>query len=98
MAKLGPVTLEVHPTVTLESAVVCVYMLNLFLHDNDEYRLELRNDGGKVEWALTDGPVMRTGAPDLHAQKLRADIETMDEKTQAELSAHFRKLAGLEDE
>lgn len=53
MAKVGSITVEVRPTVTLESAVACVMMLNLFLADNDDYRLEIGNDG---KWHLTDEP------------------------------------------
>ena len=56
MANIGHIDLEIRPTVTLESAVACVMMLNLFLRDNDEYHLDLQDDGGKVEWVLTDKP------------------------------------------
>lgn len=45
MANVGKVTLEIKPTVTLESAVACVMMLNMFLDDNEGYRLALANDG-----------------------------------------------------
>lgn len=57
--KVGSVTVEVRPTVTLESAVACVMMLNLFLAENEEYRLELaENDAHDgVEWHLTDEPL-----------------------------------------
>ena len=53
MANVGSITVEVRPTVTLESAVACVMMLNLFLTDNDDYRLEVCHDG---KWHLTDEP------------------------------------------
>ena len=53
MANVGNITVEVRPTVTLESACACVMMLNLFLADNDDYRLEVGNDG---KWHLTDEP------------------------------------------
>ena len=53
--KVGSITVEVKPTVTLESAAACVMILNLFLADNEEYRLSLE-DG---RWRLTDEPVMR---------------------------------------
>lgn len=53
MASVGSVTVEVRPTVTLESAVACVMMLNLFLDGNEDYRLE-RADG---KWRLTDEPI-----------------------------------------
>lgn len=54
MAEIGHVTVEVRPTVTLESAVACVTMLNLFLDENEGYRLEISKDDGK--WRLTDEP------------------------------------------
>ena len=46
-------------SVTLESAAACVTMLNLFLDENEEYRLAIENDGDKARWVLTDKPVMR---------------------------------------
>ena len=51
--KVGSITVEVRPTVTLESAEACVMMLNLFLADDDTYRLEVGDDG---KWHLTDKP------------------------------------------
>ena len=53
MASIGHIEVEVRPTVTLESAVACVMMLNLFLAENEEYRLEAGDDG---KWHLTDEP------------------------------------------
>ncbi len=53
MAKVWHITVEVRPTVTLESAVACVMMLNLFLAENEYYRLEVGSDG---KWHLTDEP------------------------------------------
>ena len=59
MASIGSITVEVKPTVTLESAVACVMMLNLFLADNEDFRLEVGDDG---KWYLTDEPfVQATG-------------------------------------
>ena len=55
MASIGHIAVEVKPTVTLESAVACVMMLNLFLADNEEYRLEVGDDG---KWHLTDEPLV----------------------------------------
>lgn len=55
MANVGSIAVEVRPTVTLESAVACVTMLNLFLAENEDYRLALA-DG---KWHLADKPVMR---------------------------------------
>ena len=74
MAKVGHIAVEVRPTVTLESAVACVMMLNLFLDENEEYRLEISKDDGK--WHLTDEPVMRGETPSLVRQRMRlADLE-----------------------
>lgn len=74
MAKVGHLAVEVRPTVTLESAVACVMMLNLFLDENEGYRLEISKDDGK--WHLTDEPVMRGETPSLVRQRMRlADLE-----------------------
>lgn len=88
MAKIGSVSVEIKPTVSLESAVACVMMLNLFLDDNDEYRLTLKNDGDKVRWALTDKSVTHSITPE-SAVVIPATRDMMN---------HYRKLAGLEDE
>ena len=56
MAKVGSITVEVRPTVTLESAVACVMMLNLFLDGNDDYDLVCVNRGDGFKWELTDEP------------------------------------------
>lgn len=52
--KIGSVTVEVKPTVTLESAVACVMMLNMFLEDNEEYDLRCVDRGDGWKWELTD--------------------------------------------
>ena len=88
MAKIGSVNVEIKPTVTLESAVACVMMLNLFLEDNEDYRLALENDGDKARWALTDKHVTRSITPE-SAVVVPATRDMMN---------HYRKLAGLEDE
>lgn len=54
--KVGSITVEVRPTVTLESAVACVMMLNLFLDGNDDYDLVCVNRGDGFKWELTDEP------------------------------------------
>ena len=56
MAKVGHIEVEVRPTVTLESAVACVMMLNLFLDGNDDYDLVCVNRGDGFKWELTDEP------------------------------------------
>lgn len=88
MAKIDSVNIEIKPTVSLESAVACVMMLNLFLDDNDEYRLTLKNDGDKVRWALTDKPVTRSITPE----------STVVIPATRNMMNHYRKLAGLENE
>ncbi len=42
---VGSITVEVKPTVTLESAAACVMMLNLFLAEDDDYMLSVEEDG-----------------------------------------------------
>ena len=88
MANVGSITVEVRPTVTLESAAACVMMLNMFLDENEDYRLAIENDGDKARWVLTDKPVMRSAMPN-GAVVLPATKDMID---------HYRKLAGLEDE
>lgn len=56
MAKVGSITVEVRPTVTLESAAACVTMLNLFLDGNEDYDLVCVNRGDGFKWELTDEP------------------------------------------
>ena len=53
---VGSIAVEVRPTVTLESAVACVTMLNLFLDGNEEYDLVRVNRGDGWKWELTDEP------------------------------------------
>lgn len=56
MASIGHVEAEIKPTVTLESAVACVMMLNLFLDGNEEYGLVCVDRGDGFKWELTDEP------------------------------------------
>lgn len=56
MAKVDSITVEVRPTVTLESAEACVMMLNLFLDGNEDYDLVCVNRGDGYKWELTDEP------------------------------------------
>lgn len=65
MAELGNVTLNVKPvlTVDLETARVCLKLVNWFLDANDRYRLSISNDGDGPVWVLTDRPIQR-GAED----------------------------------
>lgn len=50
----GSITIEVKPTVTLESAAACVYMLNMFLEDNPDYTLAPALGSHSLKWKLTD--------------------------------------------
>lgn len=79
MANVGKVTIEVRPTVTLESAAACVMMLNLFFADNEGYRLA-RRDG---EWYLTDETPMRGArGGDLYSGCVRAAAAGTDGTTE----------------
>lgn len=60
MAKVGHIAVEVRPTVTLESAVACVMMLNLFLDENEGYDLKCVERGDGFKWELTDEPGIKT--------------------------------------
>ena len=66
--KIGSVTVEVKPTVTLESAVACVMMLNMFLEDNEGYDLRCVDRGDGWKWELTDEvkPKLQTDKPVTH--------------------------------
>lgn len=75
MANIGHVMVEVRPTVTLESAVACVMMLNLFLNENEDYRLK-RADG---EWHLTDEPVLRGS---IHCDKVDGYFGTIPNESE----------------
>ena len=92
MASIGHIEVEVKPTVTLESAVACVMMLNLFLADDDTYRLEVGDDG---KWRLTDEPLVPASGG-LHVPitnkhyprpKYQAEIEQMNDVDIALLNA-----------
>ena len=107
MANIGNVTVEIKPTVTIESACACVMMLNLFLDDNEDYRLALVNDGDGVKWTITDKSPMREERSvyieDKRYERPRYQkpIEQMNDVEIALLNAEkarYRKLAGLEDE
>lgn len=80
MAKVGHIEVEVRPTVTLESAVACVMMLNLFLDGNEDYDLVCVNRGDGYKWELTDEP-----KPDLSKT-----IRDMNEKNKCPQSVKDR--------
>lgn len=91
------ITVEVKPTVTLESAAACVMMLNLFLDGNEDYRLEVGDDG---KWHLTDEPLVpATGG--IYVRPLTNMEFTDDEKEiLADMPAlrNLARMAGLETE
>ena len=92
MASIGHVEVEVRPTVTLESAEACVMMLNLFLDSNEEYRLEVGDDG---KWHLCQ---LRAA---FNVRPLTNMEFTDDEKEiLANMPAlrNLARMAGLEDE
>lgn len=97
MASIGHVEVEVRPTVTLESAEACVTMLNLFLDSNEEYRLEVGDDG---KWRLTDEPF----APSMGGVVVRplTNMTFSDEekKILADMPAlrNLARMAGMETE
>lgn len=51
---------EIVPTITEESAVMCVVMLNMFLGTNEDYRLERFADESGLAWHLVKTSDLRT--------------------------------------
>ncbi len=92
MANVGSIAVEVRPTVTLESAIACVTMLNLFLDENEGYRLSLE-DG---RWHLTDEPVMRGIVRPLDNMTFTED----EKEILADMPAlrNLARMAGMETE
>lgn len=100
MAKVGRIEVDVRPTVTLESAVACVMMLNLFLDGNEDYDLVCVNRGDGYKWELTDEPKPSLSKT-IASIKRQRDIEQMDNLEIALLNAErasHRKHAEQEDE
>lgn len=99
MANIGSVTLEIRPTVTLESACACVIMLNMFLTDNEDYRLEISRENGR--WHLTDKPFVPAEGG-IYSGVLsnipNQGSPLMTDEEQAAWAEKLRKLAGLEVE
>ena len=85
------ITIEVRPTVTLESAVACVMMLNMFLGDNDDYDLKCVDRGEGLKWELTDDvkPRLQTAKPSNAVELTDEDREIL-----ADMPA-LRKLAAM---
>jgi len=87
MANVGHITVEVRPTVTLESAEACVMMLNLFLDGNEDYDLVCVDRGGGYKWELTDEPRLR-----LQTKKPSKDLAKMI----AEANEGYRNMSDEE--
>jgi len=91
MGNVRRITVEVRPTVTLESAVACVMMLNMFLQDNEDYDLQCVNRGDGFKWELTDDV-----KPRLQTAKPSNAIELTDEEKELlESMPALRKLAAI---
>lgn len=100
MAKVGSITVEVRPTVTLESAVACVMMLNLFLDGNEDYDLVCVNRGDGYKWELTDEPKPSLSKTIANMRGQRSQLTDEDKERLRNMPA-LRKLAemaGLETE
>ncbi|MBQ9005978.1 MAG: hypothetical protein IJ092_06360 [Atopobiaceae bacterium] len=93
------INVEIMPklTVDLETAQVCVKLLNWFLESDDRYRLALawNNDEGGKRWELTDEPVTLKTTMDELSATAKAAVDAADAEMQRK---KFRKLARLEDE
>ena len=101
MANIGHIEIEVKPTVTFESAVACVFMLNLFLGDNDEYDLVCVDRGDGFKWELTDEP--RPGLSKTIASLEKRDSQQLtdyEKEILADMPAlkNLARMAGMETE
>ena len=96
--KVGSITVEVKPTVTLESACACVMMLNLFLADNEEYRLEISKDDGK--WHRTDEPFAPAMGGVVVRPLTNMTFSDEEKKILADMPAlrNLARMAGMETE
>ena len=97
MANVGSIAVEIKPTVTLESAVACAMMLNLFLADNDEYRLECDDDG---KWHLTDEPFVPAmgGVNVLPLSDMTLTGEDKEMLSKMPALRNLARMAGMETE
>lgn len=97
MAKVGHIEVEVRPTVTLESAVACVMMLNLFLDGNDDYRLEIGNDD---KWHLTDEPLVPATGGVIVRPLTNMTFTEEEKEILADMPAlrNLARMAGMETE
>lgn len=100
MAKVGHIEVEVRPTVTLESAVACVMMLNLFLDGNEDYDLVCVNRGDGFKWELTDEPRPDLSKTIANMRGQRLQLTDDEKEILADMPAlrNLARMAGLEDE
>lgn len=100
MAKVGHIEVEVRPTVTLESAVACVMMLNLFLDGNEDYDLVCVNRGDGFKWELTDEPRPDLSKTIANMRGQRLPLTDDEKEILADMPAlrNLARMAGLEDE
>lgn len=100
MGKVGHIEVEVRPTVTLESAVACVMMLNLFLDGNDDYDLVCVNRGDGYKWELTDEPRPDLSKTIANMKNQRSPLTDYEKEILADMPAlrNFARMAGMETE
>lgn len=100
MAKVGHIEVEVRPTVTLESAVACVMMLNLFLDGNEDYDLVCVNRGDGYKWELTDEPKPSLSKTIANMKGQRSPLTDDEKEILADMPAlrNLARMARLEDE
>jgi len=98
--KVGSITVEVKPTVTLESAVACVMMLNLFLDGNEDYDLVCVNRGDGYKWELTDEPKPSLSKTIANMRGQRLPLTDDEREILADMPAlrNLARMAGLETE
>lgn len=94
------ITVEVKPTVTLESAVACVMMLNLFLDGNEDYDLVCVNRGDGFKWELTDEPKPSLSKTIANMRGKRSPLTDDEKEILADMPAlrNLARMAGLETE
>jgi len=100
MAKVEHIEVEVRPTVTLESAVACVMMLNLFLDGNEDYDLVCVNRGDGYKWELTDEPKPSLSKTIANMRGQRLPLTDDEREILADMPAlrNLARMAGLETE
>lgn len=100
MASVGHIEVEIRPTVTLESAVACVMMLNLFLDGNEDYDLVCVNRGDGFKWELTDEPRPDLSKTIANMKNQRTPLTDDEKEILADMPAlrNLARMAGMETE